>query len=107
MFAQAVCEALDVEFQLLGVADQVARLEGVLVVEHEVVHLPERVLVGRGLCGLGGKLSMGVDVVQRQVSPDIADLCAEIAEELADDRFRLPAIGTLEVSVLEQRHGRI
>src|SRR6266540_3902046 len=39
--AQGVGEAFDVEAELLGVADQVARVERVLVIEQEVVHLPE------------------------------------------------------------------
>ena len=53
------------------------------------MHLPEGALVGRGLGGLGGELGVRVDVVERQVPPDVADV-AEVAEELADDRFRLP-----------------
>ena len=77
------------------------------MVEHEIVHLPERVLVGRSLCSFGCKLSVGVDVVQRQVPPDIADFLFEIAEELADDRLRLPAIRTLEVPVLDDRDGPV
>ena len=39
--AQIVREALDVEPQLLRIADQVARAEGVLMCEQEIVHLPE------------------------------------------------------------------
>jgi hypothetical protein len=42
-----------------------------------------------------------VDVGQRQVPPDVADV-AEIAKELANHRFRLPAVGTLEIAVLNK-----
>ena len=38
--------------------------------------------------------------------PDVADV-AEIAEQLADDRFRLPAVRALEVAVLDDRHRRV
>ena len=105
-FAQVVGEAFDVETELLGVADQVVELERVLVLEQEVVHLPERALLGGGLGGLRGELSVGVDVVQRQVPPDVADV-AEVAQELADDRLRLPAVGALEVAVLDDRDRRL
>ena len=66
------------------------------------MHLPEGALIGRGLGGLGGELGVGVDVVQRQVPPDVADV-GEVAEQLAHDRLRLPAVGTLEVAVLDDR----
>ena len=42
----------------LGVADQVVRTQRVLVVEQEVVHLPEGALVGGGLGGLRGELGV-------------------------------------------------
>ncbi len=71
--------------------------------EQEIVHLPEGALVGGDLGGLRGELSPWVDIVQRQVPPDVADI-AELAEELTDDRLRLPAVGALEVSVLDDRH---
>ena len=103
---QVVGEPFDVESELLGVADEVAEGEGVLVVEQQVVHLPERALVGGGLGGLRGKLGVGMDVAERQVPPDVADV-AEVAEELADDRLRLPAVGTLEVAVLDKRDRRL
>ncbi len=106
VLAQVVGEAFDVEAQLLGVGDQIIRAERVLVVEQEVVQLPEGALLGRGLGGFGGELGARVDVVQRQVPPDVADV-AELAEELADDRFGLPAVGALEVAVLDDRDRRV
>ena len=101
-----VGEAVDVEAELLGVADQVVRAKRVLVLEQEVVHLPERALVGGRLGGLGGELGVRVDVVERQVPPDVADV-AEVAQELADDRLRLAAVGALEVAVLDDRDRRV
>ena len=57
--SQVFGEALDVEPELLGVGDQVARAERVLVGEQEVVHLPEAPLVGRRLGRLRGQLASG------------------------------------------------
>ena len=70
------------------------------------MHLPERALVGGGLRRLGGELGVRVDVGQRQVPPDVADV-AEVAEELADDRLGLPAVRALEVAVLDERDRRV
>ena len=76
------------------------------MVEQEIVHLPEGALLGRGLGGFGGQLGVHVDVVQRQVPPDVAHV-AELAEELADDRFGHPAVRTFEVAVLDDRDRRV
>ena len=103
---QLVGEPLDVEAELARRSGRGRRAEGVLVVEQEVVHLPERSLLGRGLGGFRGQLGARVDVAQRQVPPHVADV-AEVAEQLADDRFRLPAVRTLEVAVLDKRDRRL
>ncbi len=63
--AEGVREALHVEPELLGVADQVVGAERVLVRQQEVVELPERAQVARRLRGLGGELCARVDVVER------------------------------------------
>ena len=70
------------------------------------MHLPERALLGGGLGGLGGELGVRVDVVQRQVPPDVADV-AEVGQQLADDRLGLAAVGALEVAVLDEGHRRV
>ena len=72
--AEVLTESLAVEPEVAGVADQVARLEGVLVLQEQVVHLPERVLVSGGFRGLGGELGVRVDVVQREVAPHVPDV---------------------------------
>jgi hypothetical protein len=74
------------------------------VVEEKVVHLPEGVLLAGRLGGLRGELGARMDVVQRQVPPDVADV-AEIAPELAKDRLGHPTVRTLEVAVLDDRDG--
>ena len=81
--------------------------ERVLVAEQPVVHLPERALGARGLGRLGGDLRVRVHVGQRQVAEDVAQLVAEVVEQLGDDRRRVPAVRALEVAVLEQRDRRV
>src|SRR5436189_6204560 len=97
---KVVCELLDVEPELLRVPDQVIRLQGVLVPEQQVVHLPERALRGCGLRCFGGELRVRMHVVQRKMAPYVADVSGEVPEQLAHDRLRLTAERTLEVAVL-------
>jgi hypothetical protein len=59
---ELVAEAVDVEAELLRVADQIARGERVLVREQEIVHLPEGTLRRRGLGRLGSQLGVRVNV---------------------------------------------
>ena len=92
-------ESLAVEPEVAGVADQVARLEGVLVPQEQVVHLPERVLVSGGFRGFGGELGVRVDVVQREVAPHVPDV-AVASEHVPQDGLGLAAVGALEVAVL-------
>ena len=70
------------------------------------MHLPESPLVGRRLRGFRGELSVRVDVVERQVPPDVADV-AEVTQKLPHDRLRLPAVRALEVAVLDHRDRRL
>ncbi len=106
VFAEVVRESLDVEPQPLRVFHQVARLERILVVEQQVVHLPEGPLPGRGFRRLRGKLGVWVDVAQRQMPPHVADV-AEVSEQFPNDGFGLTAVRTLEVAVLDHGHRRL
>ena len=108
MFAQVVGEALDVEPKTLGVCDQVVRLERVLMVQQHVVQLPEGVLSGRRLGCLRCELRVRVDVAQRQVPPDVADV-AELLQQCAHEGLGLATVRTLEVAVFDdgdRRHAR-
>jgi hypothetical protein len=71
--AQIFCEAVDVDVELLRIADQIVQAECILMVEQQVVHFPERALVRGGLRRLGRSLRVRMDVVERQVAPDVAD----------------------------------
>ena len=101
VLAQVVREPLDVEAELARRSATRSRgRERVLVVEQQVVHLPERSLLGGRLGRLGRELRARVDVGQRQVAPDVADV-AEVGEQLADDRLGPAAVRALEVAVLD------
>jgi hypothetical protein len=79
----------DVESARVGVAVDVGRAELVLVVEQPVVHRPERALAAGGLGGLRGDGGPRVDVGEREVAPDVADVAAP-GQQLADRRLGLP-----------------
>jgi hypothetical protein len=74
--------------------------------EQQVVHLPEGALPGRRFRRLGGELGVRVNVVQRQVPPDVPDV-AEVTEQLANDRFGSATVRALEVAVLDHGHRRL
>src|SRR5712691_6420753 len=61
---EVVAEPAGVDAGVAGVADQVAHEQGVLVAQQQVIHRPERALVGGGLGGLGSELGVGVDIVE-------------------------------------------
>src|ERR687889_245234 len=104
MLAQLAGEALHIEAELLRVSDEIGWLECVLVVEQQVVHLPERTLFGGCLGCLGSELGLGMDIAQRQVAPDVEDV-AELAQEFSDERLGLSAVGAFEVTVLDDCDG--
>ena len=76
------------------------------MLEEQVVHLPECALLGGGLGCLGRLLRARVDVVQRQMPPDVGDL-AVLAQQFAQHRLRLAAVRTLEIAVLEYGDRRV
>ena len=92
--------------EALGVGNEVTEPQLALVFEQQVVHLPERPLGRRRLRRLGGSLGVRVDIGERQVPPDVADV-AEVRQQLAHDRLGFAAVGALEVPVLDDGHRRL
>ena len=106
-WARSSAEALGVEAELLGVVDEVRLAQRVLMVEQQRVHLPEGALRGGRLGRLRRRAgACGMDVGERQVAPDVAQV-AEAGEQLAHDRLGPTAVGALEVAVLDERHRRL
>ena len=89
---QVLGEASDVQPEPLGVRDQIGRPQCVLVLEQQVVHLPECALIGGGLGGLGGELGVRVHVGERQMTPYVADV-PEVAQQLAHGRSEERRVG--------------
>ena len=70
------------------------------------MHLPEGALRCRGFRRLGGELGVRVDIGEREVTPDVADV-AEVGEQLPDGRFCSAAVRAFEVAVLDDRDRRL
>ena len=100
-------ELLDVEPQVAGVADQVLELQLVLVLEEQVVQVPEPPLPVGGDRRPGSELGVLVDVVQRQVTEHVAQVVAELLAELAGHAGGAGAEGALEVAVLDEGQRRV
>src|SRR3954469_19195113 len=62
-----IAEAVDLEAELLCVADQIARGERVLVGEEEIMHCPEGTLRRGGLGRFGGQPRVRVNVAKWKV----------------------------------------
>ena len=86
---------------------QVLGLQLVLVGEEPVVHLPEAALRGRGLGRLGGELGPRVDVRERQVAHDVAQVVAEPPAQRRAQAGGARAEGALEVQELHQGERRV
>jgi hypothetical protein len=93
-----------VKIEIGGVLHQAVILEGLLVLEHGDVHLGELSLGGRGFSDFGSVLRVGVHCRQREVAEDVTELVAEHILQLLHDRHRCPAVRTLVIAVLNQRH---
>ena len=104
--AQVPGEPLYVETESLRVADEGLEVQRVLMLEEHVVHRPERALSRGRLGGLRGALRQGMDIVQRQVPPHVAQV-TEVGQELTKHGLRPAAVRALEVAVLEERHGSV
>ena len=70
------------------------------------MHLPEDAAVRGDLRSLGRQLCVRVDVRQRKVPPDVADV-TEVPEQLPDNRLGHTAVRTLEVAVLDDGNGSV
>ena len=95
-------DAIGVEAELGGVADQVLPAERPARLVHPVVHLPERALRRRGLGRLGCSLGIRMDVAQREVPEGEQQPPRELVADPADDRVGRRAVRALEVAVHDQ-----
>ena len=54
------------------------------------MHVPEATLCAGGLGRLGGELRARVNVAEREVAKDVAQLVGQVVEQLGDDRRGVP-----------------
>src|SRR5688572_19821375 len=76
-----------------------------LVLEQQVVHLPELALSAGRLCSLRGMHCMRMRRLDREVPEDEADASTESLEHELDRGRGLLAGGTLEIAVLDDGDG--
>ena len=81
---------------------EVARPQLALVVEQQVVHLPERPWAAAASEASAASCRVRMDVGEGKVAPDVVDV-AEVGQQLAHDRLGPAAVRALEVAVLDHR----
>ena len=94
-------EALHVEPEAGGVALDVLVLELALVLEEEIVHLPELSLVARGDRRASRRERVRVRAGERVVLEDEPHAPLELAQQLLEQRMGAAAVGALEVAELD------
>jgi hypothetical protein len=85
---------------------QVVVLELLLMLEEQVVHLPEFPLGGGRLGCLRGRRGARMHSGQREVAKTELETFSEMLSQGLDDLVRAAAVGALIVAVLEQRRRR-
>src|ERR1043166_2624538 len=106
MGVEVAAEPVEIEPGTAGIALEVGPRETVLVLEDQVVHLPELSLRGARFGGFGGELCVGMQVREREVPESHPHQVARQLLELLEDRVGHAAVGALEVPVLDQGHRR-
>ena len=100
-------EAIDVQTDFPGIAQQLLVLERLLAVEEEVVQLPEAPLGAGGLDRLGAVLRVWMDLAEREVAVNEMDQLGNRPLELLDAAIRAARVRALVIAVNEQRRGRL
>ena len=85
-------------------AKQIFQLEGILVGEQVVVHLPELVLCASGFGGLSGQEGVRVGFQQGEMPQGQAHGSTQLPLQLLQQRVGARAKRALEVDVFDQRH---
>jgi hypothetical protein len=85
----------------------VRALEVRLVVEQQVVHLPELALPACNLGRQRGLQRMSMDLLERKVPPDEPHAAREALQQQLQRRRCLLAVRALEVPVLDERDRRV
>jgi hypothetical protein len=89
-------KAGDIEAETGRILDQMVALKGILMLEQQIVHVPELALYSGRLCGFCRVLSMRVDHGQREVTKDAAQAGAQELSQVLDHAM----LGTTEALCL-------
>ena len=100
---QFLCETNHVEAEPPRVAVEVAQLKMMLILEDEIVHLPELPLTRRALCRFGGKESVWMRVLEREMAVCETSLVRKTLQQQLHGGCGLPAGRALEIAVLNDR----
>src|SRR5260370_41823260 len=76
--------------------------ERILVLEDQVMHVPELAMVGGKLSRFGGGLCVWMYFSQREVSKDKPQLFSTLLLERFDDRVCMSAVRTFVVAIFDQ-----
>lgn len=96
-----------VQSGLDGVVGKVCIIQGILVLEEELVHLPEPALYAGGLGRFGGPHRVRMELRQREVTKRESDVLRVALQQRAENEIGLAAVGTLKVAVLDQGDGGV
>ena len=103
MTLQFLCETNHVEAEPPRVAVKVGQLEMMLILEDEIVHLPELSLSRRALCRFGGKESVWMRVLEREMAVCETNPVRKTLQQQLYGGRGLPAGRALEIAVLDDR----
>jgi len=99
--------ARHVELQPFRVVVQLLKLQVRLVIEQQIVHLPEFSLSTRSLRRFRSEQCMRMDFLEREVAIDKTNAVLEPLEQKLDRGRRLLAVGALEIAILDHDHRRV
>src|SRR6266536_5850423 len=103
LVGQSVCVLLHIETNRLGKLLQVGILKRMLVVEDVIMHLPELTLSCGGFGSQSRVQRVGMDLGEREVAKDKAQLLPELLLDRSHDGRRLAGVGAFVVAILDQR----
>jgi hypothetical protein len=70
-------ELIEIQSELARVPDQIAAGQSVLILEQDVVVIPERALIARGIGRLGRGFRVRMDLGEREIAKDEAQVVAQ------------------------------
>jgi hypothetical protein len=104
VFDDFIRESTQVESEQGGILGQMVVFEGLLILEEQTVHLPEFALLAGRFGRLGSGLGVRMDTGEWKMAKDETELVSDLPPQLLKHRVGAAAMGTLEVTVLDQGH---